>query len=484
MKSASGWGQPDALQLADPVLVRHALGLELRDQLVARAVALREQDRHRILEDRLDQRDQLERVAGGLAVQGLRGLDQIERERREEREVELEGFLHAQAGPSAASSRTTSAMPAWRSERTSCAARRRRRAFEAGVSWQSAISCAHRAPALAARPGCIRPLEQVHQDSVVHVEDGAEHLGRARDQLVEGGAAPGDEAARRLLLGRVLLGARARSLAEVQDHVLGSLGDHAAAHVEALAPGAAGDLAELAHAQDRDLLAVELAQLREEHAADRDVDAHPERVGAAHDLEQTALRQPLDQQPVAGQQPRVVDADPVAQDAAQVLAVGRVEAEAAERLGDPRPILARREVRAGEPLRELAALALREVHHVDGRPPLRDQLAEGLVDRRLAVLEVERHRRAGRNARARPRLRCARAGAPRSPPCCRASRTSAGSACAGAAAAGSARRRRARDRRRSGTRPSRPGARRGLRPGAAPCSRAPRRCSTGSSPRG
>ena len=59
--------------------------------------------------------------------------------------------------------------------------------------------------------------------------------------------------------------------------------------------------------------------------ADRDVDAHAERVRAAHDLQQAALRQPFHQQPVARQQPRVVDADPVAQDPAHVLAVRRVE---------------------------------------------------------------------------------------------------------------------------------------------------------------
>ena len=43
------------------------------------------------------------------------------------------------------------------------------------------------------------------------------------------------------------------------------------------------------------LLAVELAQLGEQHGADRDVHADAQRVGAADDLEQPLLRQPLDQ---------------------------------------------------------------------------------------------------------------------------------------------------------------------------------------------
>ena len=64
---------------------------------------------------------------------------------------------------------------------------------------------------------------------------------------------------------------------------------------------------------------------------------------------------------------------------------------ARDRLGDRVALLARREVRAHGALRELAALALREVHDVDGREVARDEILERLVQRRLAVLEVERH---------------------------------------------------------------------------------------------
>ena len=477
MNSASGCGQRHALEPADAVLVRHALRLELRQQLAARALALREQDRHRVLEDRLGERDQLERVARSIAIESLRGLDEVERERREEREVELQGFRDAQSWtPLRVARNLDDAGVTQRAQQLRGAPAQAR--LRGGRLVRERDQFRHRTPALAAEAVRVGSLQHLHEHAVAHVEHGAEHLGRARDQLVEGVAAPRHEAARRLPLGRVLLRARARGLAAVQDHVLGRLTHDAAAHVEALASGAAGDLAELAHAQQRDLLAVELAELREQHRADRDVDADAEGVGAAHDLEQAALREPLDQQSVLRQQARVVDADAVAQDAAEVLAVGRVEAEARERRGDPRALFARREVRAGEPLRQLAALALREVHDVDRRPVLGDQLRHRLVDRRLAVLEVERHRplvRVHVRDGAHP---CAPAAAPRSAPCCRASRTSAGSASAAARAGESARRRRDRGPRRSGTRPSRRRARRARRPGAAPCSRAPRRCST------
>ena len=83
--------------------------------------------------------------------------------------------------------------------------------------------------------------------------------------------------------GRGLLGGFLLPLALARlllDDVLGRLGDDAALGVEALAAGAPGDLLEVAHREQRVLLAVELRELGEQHGADRDVDADAERVGA------------------------------------------------------------------------------------------------------------------------------------------------------------------------------------------------------------
>jgi len=55
-------------------------------------------------------------------------------------------------------------------------------------------------------------------------------------------------------------------------------------------------------------------------------------------------------------------------------------------------LLARRDVRGGERLGLLRRLALGEVHDVDRRPPLLHQRLDGVVQRCLAELEVERHR--------------------------------------------------------------------------------------------
>jgi hypothetical protein len=72
----------------------------------------------------------------------------------------------------------------------------------------------------------------------------------------------------------------------VLDDPVGRLHDDEPLLVESLPARAPRDLVEVAHRHDLDLLAVVLAELREEHGADRDVDAHAERVGAADDLEE------------------------------------------------------------------------------------------------------------------------------------------------------------------------------------------------------
>jgi hypothetical protein len=56
---------------------------------------------------------------------------------------------------------------------------------------------------------------------------------------------------------------------------------HPADVVEAFASGASGDLVEVVRAQDRRFFSAEFTELREEHGADRDIDADTERVRSA-----------------------------------------------------------------------------------------------------------------------------------------------------------------------------------------------------------
>lgn len=88
--------------------------------------------------------------------------------------------------------------------------------------------------------------------------------------------------------------------------------------VEALAPRASGDLVEVPRGEDRRLVAAVAAELREQYGADGHVDAHAQRVCAADDLQQALLRELFDQDAVAGQQARVVQADPMPQPALEL----------------------------------------------------------------------------------------------------------------------------------------------------------------------
>ena len=175
------------------------------------------------------------------------------------------------------------------------------------------------------------------------------------------------------------------------DDVLGRLSDDAPAVVEPAAPGASRDLLELADGEEPHLRPVELRELREEDRPDRDVHADAQRVGAADDVEEPLLRELLDEEAVLRQEAGVVDPDPEREESPELLAVGGREAPLAHDLPDLLPLLLAPDLHARERLRQLRALPLREVHDVDGALLLREEVLDRLVERRLAVLVVERH---------------------------------------------------------------------------------------------
>ena len=174
--------------------------------------------------------------------------------------------------------------------------------------------------------------------------------------------------------------------------MLGRLGDDAPLVVEPLPAGPPADLLEVADGEDPHLRAVELRQLREEDGPDRDVHPDAERVGPADDVEEPLLGELLDQQAVARQEPRVVDTDAEREEPAELLAVRRDEAPPRHDLPDLLPLLLAPDLDAGERLRQLGALALREVDDVDRALLLVEEVLDRLVERHLAVLVVERHR--------------------------------------------------------------------------------------------
>src|SRR5690606_25396481 len=163
--------------------------------------------------------------------------------------------------------------------------------------------------------------EHVQEHPVADFETGNQRLGLALAQPSERARLPVLEPALRRLLEVQLLvllgvGCSLRLDAQVLDHVLWSLHDDAALGVEATPPGTSSDLLEITNGQDRGVLTVVLAQLREQYRAKRDVDADAQRVRAADQLQVTALSQPLDQAAILREHPGVVYSDSVRHEAA------------------------------------------------------------------------------------------------------------------------------------------------------------------------
>ena len=238
-----------------------------------------------------------------------------------------------------------------------------------------------------------RAGEDVEEHAVRHLEARRQPLGGSGHQALERLQVPVGE----IVLGGLPLDdlpAVLRLLVEpeVLDEVLRRLRHHEADLVEALASGAAGDLVEVAGGEDRRLLAIELAEPREEHRADRHVDAHAERIRAADDLEEPALGELLDEDAVLGEQAGVVQADPLLQPFAYVGAVGAREAEALDRFRDGVLLLAGAEVQAREVLGAGRGVLLREVDDVDRCLVLRDELLHHLRQRDLGIGVLEGHR--------------------------------------------------------------------------------------------
>ena len=246
------------------------------------------------------------------------------------------------------------------------------------------------------------PVDDVQDHRVSDGETGGQRLGLGVAQPLEGRLAVADEALRRLLLDD--LAARLRVVARlgqgllVLDDVLGGLHDDPPGRVEPGPTRPPGDLVELARLQQPGLLAVELRQRREQHGADRHVDADAQRVGAADDLEQASLGERLDEAAVLGQHAGVVHADAVPDQPGQRLAEAAREPEVADQRGDGLPSPAC--VHTFTLISAWAcssACGLGEVDHVDGCLVGGEQFLQRLVQRLDQVGEDERQRAARRS---------------------------------------------------------------------------------------
>ena len=241
-----------------------------------------------------------------------------------------------------------------------------------------------------------RSVEQAHHHLVIHVETRRQRFRGPRHELVERVLVPvGVPALGRLLLDELLallgIGLGLLCGVLVADDVGGRLDPDVAPVVEALATGASGDLLELTHAEHPNSAPVVLAQLGEQHRADRHVDADAERVGAADDLQQARLGETFDEQPILRQQPGVVHADPADQVAAEALAERRIEPESADQLLDLLLLVLAERVQAEHALSGFGGLALGEVDEVDRGTVAGQQFLDRVMERGGSVGEIERN---------------------------------------------------------------------------------------------
>ena len=139
--------------------------------------------------------------------------------------------------------------------------------------------------------------------------------------------------------------------------------------VESSTSGPACDLLEVAYRQHPGVAAVVFAELSEHHGADGHIHTDAERVGAADQLEQARPGESLGEQPVLGQHPGVVHADPGLHEPLDVAAEWRVEAEIDDLGRYLRLLLFGEDVQAGKGLRTLGCGLLSEVDEVGGNPP-------------------------------------------------------------------------------------------------------------------
>ncbi len=381
----------ELLEFLHALVVLHPLGLHLGHPPVLDPVELAAEDDLRVLEDCLDEGDDVEAVRRRVAIEQRDRLEEVERQRLVHREVVLQVHVDAQVAAVLVARSQLDDLP--RQQRPEQLPRPLPVGRLVGVGFVAvADQPLHGSAAVSAA------AQHVEQGAVRHLEARHEPFRRGADQALEGVEVPVDEIVLGRLAPRHLLAVLRRLLAQldVLDHVFGRLHHHVAPLVEPLAAGAPGDLVEVARAEDRRLPAVELAETGEEDGPDRDVDADAQRVGAADDLQQSALRELLDEHAVLREEACVMQADAVLQPLADIRPVRAAEVEVGHQLRERRLLFPAADLQAGEVLRARRGFGLGEMDDVDGRLGLGHELLERVRERDLRVREVQRNRSVGR----------------------------------------------------------------------------------------
>ncbi len=384
---ALGLGVLELLQFLHALLVLEPFQLHARHRLGLELVQLFPQDDVGVLEDGFDEGDDVEGIVGRLRVQERKRVEKVERERLIHREIVGQLDVDPQVG----------AVLVARNDLQDLGSQERPEELPGAppVPGLGLLRVVAAPDEVAHGPaGVAAPAQDVEQHAVRNLKLRRQALGPGADEAGVGLPIPGDEVPVGRLAGHVLLALPLLLLLELQvlDDVLGRLHHDPTAVVEPLAARAPGDLVELPRAQDAGLAAVELAEPREDHRANRNVDAHAEGVGAADDLQEVFLGKLLRQHPVLRQEPGVVKPDPVAQPTLEHGAVGARELERFHRRGQRGLLALGADVDACGVLRALRGFKLREVNDVDGALAFRHEGLERRRQRRLDVGILQRHR--------------------------------------------------------------------------------------------
>ena len=359
-------------QLLDALVEFDAGHFHLRHFLALKFVQLFAQDEVRVFQNRFNQAQQHQRIIRGLRIDERDGFQQVQRERLVHRKILLQLDIDPQLAAVVswlliAGSRLL-ALDNFDNSTLNQRAKQLPRPFHVR------LLCLRRIVAIANQP-LHRPAaiptatEHVQQHSVRDLKAGSQTLRDRGHKAREGVLVPRDKMLlRRFAFNNFL--AVARSLLfelEILDHVFRRLGHNPTSVVEALAPGASGDLVKIPGREQRGFFSVEFAQAGEEHGANGHIDADAQCIGAANDFEQSFLRQLLDQHAIFRQQAGMVQTDAVLEPFANVRTVGAAEFESFERIAYRSFFLPSANVDAGKILRALPGFQLGEMHHIDRR---------------------------------------------------------------------------------------------------------------------
>ena len=236
-----------------------------------------------------------------------------------------------------------------------------------------------------------RPIQDVDEHPVRHVEARDEGFRSGPDQTLKCFFIPGNEVSLRGLAFDELLSGFGGLFLELQvfDDMLRGLSNHPALVIEAFSAGPARDLVKIARGDDRRFFAVVFAETGQKDRADGHVDADSQGVGSANYFEESLLCELFHENPILRKEAGMMKADSVLQPFFEMGAVGAVEPEAVKPFGDRLFFRFCADIDAGEILGALCRVGLGEVNDVEGAFILGHEVLHRLRQRTFPIVVFE-----------------------------------------------------------------------------------------------